>query len=374
MATGRPLSPLALTEEERASLERLVRRGKTAQRLAFRARIVLRCAEGLSNTAVAQELGTSNNTVGKWRSRFVERREDGLSDEPRPGAPRKVGDEKVEELVTLTLESTPKGASHWSTRGMAKRTGVSQSTVSRVWRAFGLQPHRAETFKLSTDPYFIEKVRDVVGLYLHPPEGALVLCVDEKSQIQALDRTQPLLPMSLGYPEQRTHDYVRHGTTSLFAALNVASGKVIGRCFRRHRAKEFLRFLDTVDAAVPADQDIHLVCDNYSTHKTREVKAWFAKHPRYHAHFTPTHSSWLNQVERWFALLSTRAIRRGTHRSTLALEKAIGEYIEASNEHPKPFTWSKSADEILDSIARYCARILNVHGEPDLQISSDSGH
>jgi transposase len=367
MATGRPLAPLELTPEERAGLERLVRRGKTAQRLAFRARIVLACAEGLANTAVAQELGTSNNTVGKWRSRFVERREDGLSDEPRPGAPRKVGDEKVEEVVTLTLESTPKGASHWSSRGMAKRSGVSQSTVSRIWRAFGLQPHRAETFKLSTDPYFIEKVRDVVGLYLHPPEGALVLCVDEKSQIQALDRTQPLLPMSLGYPEQRTHDYVRHGTTSLFAALNVASGKVIGRCFRRHRAKEFLRFLDTIEAAVPANQDLHLICDNYATHKTPAVKAWFASRPRYHVHFTPTHSSWLNQVERWFALLSTRAIKRGTHRSTLALEEAIAEYIAVSNEDPKPFVWSKSADEILASIARYCGRILNVHGSPDIQ-------
>jgi transposase len=367
MATGRPLPPLELTPEERASLERLVRRGKTAQRLAFRARIVLRCAEGLANMAVAQELGTSNQTVGKWRSRFVERREDGLSDEPRPGAPRTVNDEKVEELVTLTLESTPKGASHWSTRGMAQRTGVSQSSVSRIWRAFGLQPHRSETFKLSTNPYFIEKVRDVVGLYLHPPEGALVLCVDEKSQIQALDRTQPLLPMSLGYPEQRTHDYVRHGTTSLFAALNVASGKVIGRCFRRHRAKEFIRFLDTIDQAVPADQHIHLICDNYATHKTPAVKAWFASRPRYHVHFTPTHSSWLNQVERWFALLSTRAIKRGTHRSTLALQKAIEAYVEASNEDPQPFVWSKSADEIQDSIARYCSRILTTHTDPVIE-------
>jgi transposase len=310
---------------------------------------------------VAKELGVSRPTVGKWRRRFVERRLDGLLDEPRPGAPRTVGEEKVEEVVTLTLESTPKGETHWSTRGMAKRVGASQSTVHRIWRAFGLQPHRSETFKLSTDPYFIEKVRDIVGLYLNPPEGALVLCVDEKSQIQALDRTQPLLPMSLGYPEQRTHDYLRHGTTSLFAALTVATGKVIGRCFRRHRAKEFLGFLDTIDQAVPAEQEIHLVCDHYATHKTPEVKAWFAKHPRHHVHFTPTHSSWLNQVERWFALLSARAIKRGTHRSTIALENAIREYIAVSNQDPKPFGWSKSADEILARIARYCERILKVH-------------
>ena len=357
MATGRPLAPLELTPEERAGLERLVRRGKTAQRLAFRARIVLACAEGLANTAVAQELGTSNNTVGKWRSRFVDRREDGLSDEPRPGAARTVDDDKVEELVTLTLESTPKGASHWSTRGMAKRTGVSQSTVSRVWRAFGLQPHRSETFKLSTDPYFIEKVRDIVGLYLYPPEGALVLCVDEKSQIQALDRTQPLLPMSLGYPEQRTHDYVRHGTTSLFAALNIASGKVIGRCFRRHRAKEFLRFLDTIDSAVPSDQDIHLVCDNYSTHKTREVKAWFAKRPRYHVHFTPTHSSWLNQVERWFGFITQRAIRRGSFRTVRELVHRIEAFVARYNRTARPFAWTATADSIVAKLHRLAKAI-----------------
>ena len=361
MRTGRPKPPLELSEAERKTLERFVRRGKTAQRLAFRSRIVLRCAAGLTNTTVARELGTSNATVGKWRSRFVERRLEGLLDEPRPGAPRKVSDEEVERVVTLTLESAPREATHWSIREMARHVGLSRSTINRIWRAFGLQPHRSETFKLSTDPLFIEKVRDIVGLYLNPPQRALVLSVDEKSQIQALDRTQPLLPMSLGYPEQRTHDYVRHGTTSLFAALDVATGKVIGKCYRRHRAKEFKKFLNTIDAAVPADLDIHLICDNYGTHKTPAIRSWFAKHARYHVHFTPTSASWLNQVERWFALLSTRAIKRGTHRSTIALEKAIREFIEVSNENPKPFKWTKSADEILESIKRYCNRILDDH-------------
>ena len=361
MRPGRPKALLHLTQEEQDTLTRYVRRHKTAQRLALRARIVLRCAEGLPNTVVAEELGISQPTVGKWRYRFVERRLDGLLDEPRPGAPRKVSDEEVERVVTLTLESTPEGATHWSIRTMANRVGVSRSTVNRIWRAFGLQPHRAETFKLSTDPLFIEKVRDIVGLYLNPPERALVLSVDEKSQIQALDRTQPLLPMSLGYPEQRTHDYVRHGTTSLFAALDVATGKVIGKCYRHHRGKEFKKFLDTIDAAVPADLDIHLICDNYGTHKTPAIKSWFAKHPRYHIHFTPTYASWINQVERWFAQLSQRQLKRGTHRSTMALEKAIREFIDVSNENPKPFVWIKSADEILESVKRYCNRILDDH-------------
>jgi transposase len=326
----------------------------------------LSCADGRTNTAVAEELRVSRQTVGKWRSRFSEQRLDGLLDAPRPGVPRTVSDEQVEQVVTLTLESTPKGATHWSTRVMAKRAGLSHMSVHRIWRAFGLQPHRAETFKLSTDPLFIEKVRDIVGLYLNPPERSLVLSVDEKSQIQALDRTQPLLPMSLGYPEQRTHDYVRHGTTSLFAALDVATGKVIGKCYRRHRAKEFKKFLDIIDAAVPTDLDIHLICDNYGTHKTPAIQSWFAKRPRYHVHFTPTSASWLNQVERWFALLSTRAIKRGTHRSTIALEKAIREFIEVSNEDPKPFVWTKSADEILASMARFCVRILNDHTDESL--------
>ncbi len=361
MRTGRPKSQLRLTVEEQDTLNRYVRRLKTAQHLAMRARIVLRCADGLTNTAVAEALGISNNTVGKWRSRFVARRLDGLLDEPRPGAPRKVSDEQVEQVVNLTLESTPKGATHWSIRTMAKRVGVSRSTVNRIWRAFGLQPHLSETFKLSTDPLFIEKVRDIVGLYLNPPERALVLSVDEKSQIQALDRTQPLLPMSLGYPEQRTHDYVRHGTTSLFAALDVATGKVIGKCYRRHRSLEFKKFLNTIDAAMPADLDIHLICDNYGTHKTPAIKSWLAKHPRYHIHFTPTSASWINQVERWFALLTQRQLKRGTHRSTVALERAIREFIDVSNENPKPFVWTKSADEILESIKRYCNRILDDH-------------
>ncbi len=361
MRTGRPKPLLHLTEEERDTLNRYVRRHKTAQHLAIRSRIVLRCAEGLANKAVAEALGISKPMVGKWRSRFVEHRLDGLMDEPRPGAPRKVSDEEVERVVTLTLESTPKGATHWSIRTMAKQVGVSRSTVNRIWRAFGLQPHRTETFKLSTDPLFIEKVRDIVGLYLNPPERALVLSVDEKSQIQALDRTQPLLPMNFGQPERQTHNYVRHGTTSLFAALDVATGKVIGRCFRRHRAREFKKFLETIDAAMPADLDIHLICDNYATHKTPAIKSWFAKHPRYHIHFTPTSASWINQVERWFALLSQRQLKRGTHRSTVALEKAILEFIDVSNENPKPFVWSKSADEILESIKRYCNKILADH-------------
>jgi transposase len=322
---------------------------------------VLRCADGFTNTAVAEELGIAHQTVGKWRSRFVKRRLDGLLDEPRPGAPRTVSDEEVERVVTLTLESTPRRGTHWSTREMAGHVSLSHSTINRIWRAFGLQPHRSETFKLSTDPLFIEKVRDIVGLYLHPPERALVLCVDEKSQIQALDRTQPLLPMSLGYPEQRTHDYVRHGTTSLFAALDVATGKVIGKCYRRHRSVEFKKFLNIIDAAVPADLDIHLICDNYGTHKTPAIKSWLAKHPRYQIHFTPTYASWINQVERWFALLSQRQLKRGTHRSTVALEKAIREFIDVSNEIPKPFVWSKSADEILQSIKHYCNRLLGDH-------------
>ncbi len=337
MRKGRPITPLHLSIEERNTLTRYVRRPKTAQHLALRSRIVLRCAEGLTNKAVADELGISRPTVGKWRSRFVERRLDGLLDEPRPGAPRKVSDEKVERVIALPLESTPKGATHWSTRTMAQHVGVSHSMVNRIWRAFGLQPHRSETFKLSTDPLFIEKVRDIVGLYLDPPERALVLCVDEKSQIQALDRTQPLLPMNLGYSEHRTHNYIRHGTTSLFAALDIATGKVIGKCYRRHRAIEFKKFLNVIDAAVPANLDIHLICDNYGTHKTPTIKGWLAKHPRYHIHYTPTYASWINQVERWFALLTQRQLKRGTHRSTLALEKAIREFIDVSNESPKPF-------------------------------------
>ena len=307
-------------------------------------------------------MGVTRGTVGIWRRRFLELRCDALLDEPRPGAPRTVDDDKVEEIVRLTLESKPRDATHWSTRAMAEKVGVSQSTVSRIWRAFGLQPHRQDTFKLSTDPLFIEKLRDVVGLYLAPPERAVVLCVDEKSQIQALDRTQPLLPMRPGQAERRTHDYVRHGTTSLFAALDVATGEVIGRCYRRHRAEEFRRFLNELDKRVPEELDVHVVMDNASSHKTVAIRRWFARRPRFHAHFTPTSSSWVNLVERFFSLLTQKQLRRGVHRSTGELERAIREYLAIYNEDPKPFVWTKSADEILDSLARYCATI------------SDSGH
>lgn len=345
-----------LTGEERATLERWVRRRKTAQALAMRARIILTCAEGKTSTVVAAEMHVDRATVGKWRNRFVERRLDGLLDEPRPGAPRTVSDEEVERVVTLTLESTPKDATHWSTNSMARTCGLSPSTVSRIWRAFGLQPHRTETFKLSRDPLFIEKVRDIVGLYLNPPDKALVLCVDEKSQIQALDRSQPLLPMRPGQVERRTHDYVRYGTTSLFAALDTATGKVIGECRGRHRSQEFRKFLDRIDTEVPEELDVHLILDNYGTHKTALIKRWLAKRPRYHVHFTPTGASWLNQVERWFAEITRKQIRRGVHRSTRELEETIRRYLAFHNEAPKPFAWTKTADQILETVARFCGR------------------
>ena len=357
MRRGRQLAALELSVEENNRLVEWTRRHKTGQALALRSRIVLACAQGEANSAVAQRLWITPQTVGKWRQRFSERRLDGLLDEPRPGAPRTVNDAHIEQLIATTLNQLPRGATHWSTRLMAAKLGMSQSTVSRVWRAFGLQPHRVETFKLSTDPLFIEKVRDVVGLYLDPPLKAMVLCVDEKSQIQALDRTQPILPMAPGLPQRRTHDYMRHGTTTLFAALDIASGKVIGELHRRHRSKEFLQFLRTIDAAVPAALDVHLVMDNYGTHKTPAVRAWLARRPRFHVHFTPTSASWLNQVERWFATLSQRQIKRGTHRSTVQLENAIRQYLAIHNEHPAPFAWSKSADDILNSLARFCIRI-----------------
>jgi transposase len=357
MRTGRPIAPLTITDDERETLERWVRRPTTAQALATRARVILECATGKNNARVAREVRWTAQTVGKWRRRFLAQRLEGLLDEPRPGAPRTVTDAQVERVIALTLESKPADATHWSTRAMAARCGLSQTTVSRLWRAFGLQPHRTETFKLSRDPLFVEKVRDIVGLYLHPPERALVLCVDEKAQIQALDRTQPLLPMRPGQVERRTHDYVRHGTNSLFAALDAKSGQVIGRCHRRHRAVEFRKFLDTIEAAVPANLDVHLILDNYATHKTPLIHRWLAKRPRYHLHFTPTGASWLNLVERWFALLTHKQIRRGVHRSTRALELAITDYIALSNERPKPFVWTKTADDILASIERFCRRI-----------------
>lgn len=362
MRTGRPKTSVTLTPEERRTLDSWVARRTTAQALALRARIILACSEGGFDKDVARRLQINRGTVGKWRVRFLKKRSDGLLDEPRPGAPRTISDAAVERVITLTLESRPKDATHWSTRAMARRAGLSQSAISRIWRAFGLQPHRSESFKLSTDPLFVEKVRDIVGLYLNPPDRALVLCLDEKSQIQALDRTQPLLPMRPGQVERRTHDYVRHGTTSLFAALDAASGKVIGECHRRHRSLEFRKFLDTVETAVPQDLDVHLIMDNYGTHKTALIRRWLAKRPRFHVHFTPTGASWINLVERWFATLTVKQIRRGTHSSTLQLERAIMDYIRVSNHDAKPFVWTKTADEILASVSRFCQRI------------SDSGH
>gem|GEM_PF-49213 len=349
---GRAAVRIELTEAERAELASRLRRRKVARADATRAEIVLLAAAGVSNVAIAERLSMTRITVATWRNRFAARRMDGLLDEPRPGAPRTVGDEKVAEVVTATLETLPAGRTHWSARTMAKASGLAPSTVQRIWQAFSLQPHRSETFKLSADPLFIEKVRDIVGLYLNPPERALVLCVDEKSQIQALDRTQPLLPMRPGQAERRTHDYKRHGTTSLFAALDVKAGTVIGRCMPRHRAQEFRRFLDAVEKNVPRDLDIHVVMDNASSHKTKLIRDWFAKRPRWHVHYTPTSASWINQVERVFALLTDQQIRRGAHHSTAALEAAITAYINAHNAEPKPFRWSKTADDILASIER----------------------
>jgi transposase len=359
MRTGRPMPPLTLTAEEHDTLERWARRRTTAQAIALRARIVLASAAGKTNTAIARETRVKKQTVGKWRGRFLVKRLDGLLDEPRPGAPRKITDADVEQVVTLTLESAPRDATHWSTRSMAAKVGLSQTAIARIWRAFSLQPQRSETFKLSKDPLFVEKVRDIVGLYLDPPDKALVLCVDEKSQIQALDRTQPLLPMRPGQVERRTHDYVRHGTTSLFAALEVKSGKIIGECHRRHRAIEFRKFLDRIDGELPLDLAVHLILDNYGTHKAPPIRRWLARHPRFHLHFTPTGASWMNLVERWFATLTEKQIRRGAHRSTRELEAAITRYLAVNNEQPKPFVWTKTADEILANVARFCHRISN---------------
>jgi transposase len=330
--------------------------------LALRARIILACAEGGHDAEIGQRVGAARMTVGKWRRRYLASGADGLLDESRPGAPRRISDEDVERVIAATLESKPADATHWSTRSMAREAGMTQSAISRIWRAFALQPHRTETFKLSKDPLFIEKVRDIVGLYMDPPERALVLSVDEKSQIQALDRTQPLLPMRPGVVERHTHDYVRYGTTSLFAALDVKTGKVIGECHRRHRAIEFRKFLDTIEDGVPAELDVHLILDNSSTHKTSTIRRWLARRPRFHVHFTPTSSSWLNLVERWFANLSEKQIKRGTHRSTRQLEAAIRSYLDITNATSKPFVWTKTADEIFDKLAAYCLRI------------SDSGH
>ena len=358
--SGRPKAPLVLTEAERRELVALTLRRKTAQALALRARIVLACAQGAESRAVAARQRVSEQPVCKWRGRFVAQRIEGLLDAPRSEAPRTIDDARVDAVIARTLESVPSGATHWSTRTMAQAMCLSQTAISRIWRAFGLQPHRQETFKLSTDPLFVDKVRDIVGLYLDPPRRAMVLCVDEKSQIQALDRTQPMLPLAPGMPERRTHDYVRHGTTPLFAALDVATGRVIGETHRRHRSSEFLKFLSKIEANVPAELDIHLVMDNYGTHKTPAIRRWLAARPRFQVHFTPTSASWINQVERWFATLTERCIRRSTHRSTMQLEQAIREYLEVHNAAPKPFVWSRSADAILASIERFCARIQPV--------------
>lgn len=359
MPIGRPVAAIVLSEEERCKLEELARRRKTGQAMALRSRIVLACAKGLANGEVARQLAVCLPTVGKWRQRFADHRLGGLADAPRPGQPRKITDAQVEQVVTRTLETLPENATHWSTRSMARASGLKQNAVLRIWRAFGLKPHLQETFKLSTDPFFVEKVRDVVGLYLNPPAQtrAVVLCVDEKSQVQALERTQPLLPMRPGQPERRTHDYERHGTTSLFAALNIATGKVIGQCHRRHRHQEFLRFLDRIEAEVPAELDIHLVLDNYATHKTPKVAAWFRKHPRYHLHFTPTSASWLNQVERWFAKITGQRLRRSAFLCVKDLEQAIEDYIASNNAQPKPFIWTATADLILAKVKSNCEQI-----------------
>jgi transposase len=362
MGRGRRLPELKLSEEQRFTLQGWTRRRKTAQALSMRARIVLRASDGLTATAIAAEVHACIQTVSKWWRRFDEQGLDGLLDEPRPGQLRKLSDAQIEQVIVRTLESKPAAATHWSTRTMAGASGINQTAISRIWRAFSLAPHRSETFKLSKDPLFIDKVRDIVGLYMNPPERALVLCVDEKSQIQALDRTAPLLPMRPGQIERRTHDYARHGTTSLFAALNTKTGNIIGQNQQRHRSVEFRNFLDTIEENVPEQLDIHLIMDNYGTHKTKLIQDWLAKRPRFHVHFTPTSASWLNLVERWFALLTERQLRRGVHRSTKELKAAIDDFIEDHNRAPKPFIWHKTADQILDSVARYCKRI------------NDSGH
>jgi len=353
---------VVLSDEDREVLERWARRPKSSQALAFRCRVVLAAADGQSSKEIAERLGCNASTVGRWRGRFAQRGLDGLHDEPRPGKPRLIGDDDVERVIVKTLEQQPLNATHWSTRSMAQATGMSQTAVSRIWRAFGLKPHQVQTFKLSPDPQFIDKVRDIVGLYLNPPDAAVVLCVDEKAQIQALDHSAPVLPLMPGVPERQTHDYVRNGTTNLYAALDVASGQVITDMSPRHRAEEFRRFLTLVDSSVPAHLQVHVVLDNSSTHKTPSIQRWLVRHPRFTLHFTPTYSSWLNLVERWFAELTTKWIKRSAHRSVRDLVASIRTWITNWNDDPRPFVWHKTADQILDSLASYCQRI------------NDSGH
>jgi transposase len=356
--TGRPKTPLAVTREQRVALERGARAATSTQAYALRCKIVLGCAEpGGFNYRVAAELGVSVPTVTKWRGRFAGKGLAGLADERRPGRPPSILLDKVAEVLAATLEETPKDATHWSRSSMARRSGLSESTIGRIWRKFELKPHLADSFKLSTDPLFVEKVVDVVGLYHNPPERAVVLCVDEKTQVQALDRSQPVLAMMPGMPERRTHDYARHGTTSLFAAFNIADGTVISELHRRHRAAEYLKFLRAIDKAVPAELDVHIVCDNLATHKTPAVNEWIARHPRFRVHFTPTGSSWVNQVERWFAYLTTQMLQRGVHKSVQALESDVRTWIGTWNDNPKPFVWKKTAEEILNSLAQYLQRI-----------------
>ena len=355
---GRPKTKIELASEERKQLNAIVRRPSSSQSIVRRARIVLLCAAGHGNSDVAEQLSTSPQTICKWRRRFLDERLVGLFDAPQTGAPRSIGDELVAMIVRKTLKEKPKGVTHWSTRTLAKQAGISSSSIGRIWRAFGLKPHRLDSFSLSRDPFFVEKVRDVVGLYMRPPDNAVVLCVDEKSQVQALDRTQPVLPMQLTVGERRTDRYIRHGTTTLFAALDIATGRVIGKCFRRHRATEFIRFLSQVDKNVPEHLSVHVVLDNYATHKTPAVKRWLLRHTRFHLHFTPTSSSWLNLVESYFSLLTRRRLKRGVHRSTQALEKDIRSFLKDTNEDPKPYVWKKSADEILENLRRYCSDIV----------------
>jgi transposase len=359
MRTGRPKNPLEITAEEREKLRTIALRPKSAQSMAMRARIVLGCAQVMSNSEVAQQLHITGATVGKWRERFRLLRLEGLLDEPRVGAPRQITDRQVEKVVTKTLESMPANSTHWSTRLMAQKTGLSQTAIVRIWRAFGLQPHRVENFKFSKDPQFVEKVRDIVGLYLNPPDRAIVLCVDEKSQVQALNRTQPILPLAPGVPARQSHDYERHGVTSLFAAMDVASGVTISTCYRRHRHQEFLRFLDQIEDSLPSGFEVHLVMDNYGTHKVDKVRGWLARHPRYHVHFTPTSGSWLNLVERLFGEVTERCVRRGSHTAVRALEKAMLDYLDQRNRKPKPFVWTADADLILGKVERLCKRTYN---------------